>query len=132
MSDTPRTDAECGWYDPNGVRYPEPTGDHVDPDFARQLERELNSANQEIERLSGVIETMGKGTTESQWRMVKEASEIESKYRVAMDRVKLLERLGDNMAEYMVDGREVDDWKNANRESRKRRDDINAQMRSEV
>ena len=40
-SDTPRTDAECGWYDPNGIRYPHPTGDHVDPDFARQLEREL-------------------------------------------------------------------------------------------
>jgi hypothetical protein len=41
MSDTPRTDAECGWYDPNGIRYQDPTGDHVDPDFARQLEREL-------------------------------------------------------------------------------------------
>lgn len=51
MSDTPRTDAECGWYDPNGVRYPEPTGDHVDPDFARQLERELNAAKARIARL---------------------------------------------------------------------------------
>lgn len=124
MSDTPRTDAECGWYDSNGVRHPEPTGDHVDPAFARQLERELNAANQEIERLSGVIETMGKGTTESQWRMVKDAEELEGKCRDAMERMKLLERLGDNMAEYMVDGREVDDWKNANRESWKRRDEI--------
>ena len=51
MSDTPRTDAECGWYDPNGIRYPDPTGDHVDPDFARQLERELAAANERIRRL---------------------------------------------------------------------------------
>lgn len=51
MSDTPRTDAECGWYDPNGIRYQSETGDHVDPDFARQLERELNAANERIRRL---------------------------------------------------------------------------------
>ena len=55
MSDTPRTDAECGWYDPNGVRYPEPTGDHVDPDFARDLERELNAAKARADRLESVL-----------------------------------------------------------------------------
>lgn len=125
MSETPRTDAALLLDQRNY------TGNNT-VNCSRQLERELNAANQEIERLSGVIETMGKGTTESQWRMVKEAAEMESKHRVAMDRVKLLERLGDNMAEYMVDGRDVDDWKDANRERWKRRDDINAQMRREV
>lgn len=47
MSDTPRTDAHS-WHD----------GDYDDPlhalsDFARQLERELNAANQRIKRLDG-------------------------------------------------------------------------------
>jgi hypothetical protein len=45
MSDTPRTDAH-NWHD----------GDYDDPlqafaDFAKQLERELNAANQRIKRL---------------------------------------------------------------------------------
>ena len=57
MSDTPRTDAECGWYDPNGVRYQDPTGDHVDPDFTRQLERELNAAKARIARLEEALNT---------------------------------------------------------------------------
>ena len=58
MSDTPRTDAECGWYDPNGVRYPDPTGDHVDPDFARDLERELNAAKARIARMEKAGDAM--------------------------------------------------------------------------
>lgn len=58
MSDTPRTDAECGWYDPNGVRYPDPTGDHVDPDFARDLERELNAAKARIARMEEAGDAM--------------------------------------------------------------------------
>lgn len=115
MSDTPRTERICAL---------NPLPDVVSAAWARQLERELNAANQEIERLSGVIETVGKGTTESQWCMVKDAEELEGKCRDAMERMKLLERLGDNMAEYMVDGREVDDWKDANRERWKRRDEI--------
>ena len=122
MSDTPRTEAYILSQMPEAVSAV----------WARQLEHELNAANQEIDRLSGVIETMGKGTTESQWRMVKDAEELEGKCRDAMERMKLLERLGDNMAEYMVDGREVDDWKGANRERWKRRDDIDAQRRRGV
>jgi len=48
MSDTPRTDAH-NWHD----------GDYDDPlhafyDFARQLERELNAANAEIERITNI------------------------------------------------------------------------------
>ena len=49
MSDTPRTDAHS-WHD----------GDYDDPlhafsDFACQLERELNAANQRIKRLENII-----------------------------------------------------------------------------
>ena len=51
MSDTPRTDAECGWYDSAGMRHTASYGDHVDPDFARQLERELAAAKERIRRL---------------------------------------------------------------------------------
>ena len=48
MSDTPRTDAH-NWHD----------GDYDDPldafaDFAKQLERELNAANERIKRLESV------------------------------------------------------------------------------
>jgi hypothetical protein len=50
MSDTPRTDAH-NWHD----------GDYDDPlhafyDFACQLERELNAANQRIKRLEEALE----------------------------------------------------------------------------
>lgn len=85
MSDTPRTDAECGWYDPNGVRYPDPTGDHVDPDFARDLERELNAAKARVARLEEAGDKMANvlicsaavkhktSATASAWRKAKEA-----------------------------------------------------------
>lgn len=57
MSDTPRTDAHSGW----GVNYRgrtastelyvDSTGPFVHAQFARQLERELNAANERIKRL---------------------------------------------------------------------------------
>lgn len=59
MSDTPRTDAHSGW----GVTYRgrtastelyvDSTGPFVHAQFARQLERELNAANERIRRLDG-------------------------------------------------------------------------------
>ena len=46
MSDTPRTDA--------GMEYDDTTVDGV-KEFARQLERELNAANQRIKRLEDAL-----------------------------------------------------------------------------
>ena len=68
MSDTPRTDAECGWYDPNGIRYQDPTGDHVDPDFARDLERELAAANERIQRLEEAGNAMSHEMQFGEWQ----------------------------------------------------------------
>ena len=48
MSDTPRTDAEA--FLPHDSKYRV-----CDADFARQLERELNAANERIQRLEVVI-----------------------------------------------------------------------------
>lgn len=77
MSDTPRTDAECGWYDPNGIRYQSKTGDHVDPDFARELERELFAAKARIARLEEAGDRLAAFTPPSSdrfgaWRKAKE------------------------------------------------------------
>ena len=41
MSDTPKTDAEAGYYDASGCWKPRVDGECVPADFARQLEREL-------------------------------------------------------------------------------------------
>jgi hypothetical protein len=49
ISDTPRTD--CAWKPDGGDGYPT-----VDVDLARQLERELNAANDRIKRLEREIE----------------------------------------------------------------------------
>lgn len=49
MSDTPRTDA--AWKPDGGDGYPT-----VDVDLARQLERELNAANERIKHLKREIE----------------------------------------------------------------------------
>jgi len=48
MSDTPRTDA--AWKPDGGDGYPT-----VDVDFCRQLERELNAANERIKRLEDSV-----------------------------------------------------------------------------
>ena len=48
MSDTPRTDA--AWKPDGGDGYPT-----VDVDFARQLERELNAANDRIKELEAKV-----------------------------------------------------------------------------
>jgi hypothetical protein len=49
ISDTPRTDA--AWKPDGGDGYPT-----VDVDLARQLERELNAANERIKRLEEALE----------------------------------------------------------------------------
>jgi hypothetical protein len=51
MSDTPRTDAEAGYYDGSGCWKPSVKGENVDADFARTLERELAAAKAEVEAL---------------------------------------------------------------------------------
>ena len=51
MSDTPRTD--CAWKPDGGVGYPT-----VDVDLARQLERELNAANERIKELEAKVDEL--------------------------------------------------------------------------
>lgn len=68
MSDTPRTDAECGMYDRYGIRHTDPHGDHVDPDFARDLERELAAANERIRRLEAAGNAMSHEMQFGEWR----------------------------------------------------------------
>ena len=57
MSDTPRTDAEEFY--PHDSKYKV-----CDADFARQLERELNAANVEIERLTQKVSKLYEGAEE--------------------------------------------------------------------
>jgi hypothetical protein len=73
MSDTPRTDA--AWKPDGGDGYPT-----VDVDFCRQLERELNAANERIKRLEEAGDVlcaaaafMGWHMEIEKWRKAKEA-----------------------------------------------------------
>jgi hypothetical protein len=75
MSDTPRTDAEA--FLPHDSKYRV-----CDVDFARQLERELNAANERIKRLEEVGDEMCSefkafcplgSKTRDKWRKAKEA-----------------------------------------------------------
>ena len=71
MSDTPRTDAEA--YYPHDSRLKV-----CDVDFARQLERELNAANERIKRLEEAGDAMVNGGWNEPhlagaWRNAKEA-----------------------------------------------------------
>ena len=62
MSDTPRTDAEAF--------YPHDSKEKVcDSDFARQLKRELNAANGEIERLTKKVAQLYEGAEEGKQRI---------------------------------------------------------------
>ena len=80
MSDTPRTEA--------GLEYDDTTVDDV-KDFARQLERELNAANTEIEeKRKDVV-----------W-LATEKAKLENY-------VMLLEEAGDAMAEWLEDMRNL-------------------------
>ena len=57
MSDTPRTDSEA--FLPHDSKY-----QVCDADFARTLERELNAANVEIERLTQKVSKLYEGAEE--------------------------------------------------------------------
>ena len=61
MSDTPRTDSEA--FLPHDSKYKV-----CDADFARQLERELNAANGEIERLTAKVVQLYAGAEEQKQR----------------------------------------------------------------
>ena len=69
MSDTPRTNKEA--FFPHDSKYRV-----CDADFARQLERELNAANDRINRLKEAGDAMEKWTSEYgpiyKWRKAKE------------------------------------------------------------
>jgi hypothetical protein len=75
MSDTPRTDE--AWKPDGGDGYPT-----VDVDFSRQLERELNAANERIKRMEKAGDEMCSefkafcplgSKTRDKWRKAKEA-----------------------------------------------------------
>ena len=66
ISDTPRTDdAEYLSYDSE----PPQSLEMVDVTFARQLERELNAANAEIERLTNKVAQLYEGAEEAKQRI---------------------------------------------------------------
>ena len=62
ISDTPRTDKES--FFPHDSKYKV-----CDSDFARQLERELNAANVDIERLTNKVAQLYEGAEEAQQRI---------------------------------------------------------------
>ena len=78
MSDTPRTDSEA--FLPHDSKY-----QVCDADFARTLERELNAANVEIERLTKKVAQLYAGAEEQK------------------QRIKRLEEVGDEMLNWLTD-----------------------------
>jgi hypothetical protein len=62
VSDTPRTDAEAFY--PHDSKYKV-----CDADFARQLERELNAASVEIDRLTAKVAQLYEGAEEQKQRI---------------------------------------------------------------
>lgn len=86
MSDTPRTNAQSGWgmnyrgRSSSEELYVDPRGPFVHSQFARQLERELNAANERIKRLEEAGDAMAKWldrntpvTVRFDWSAAKEA-----------------------------------------------------------
>ncbi len=97
MSDTPRTDDRTVIIDGN---------QWVNAPFARQLERELNAANVEIERLKKSNLQLREGAEEQKQRIKRlEAGDAALTYSIALDlqkendalkqRIKRLEKAGD-------------------------------------
>ena len=88
MVETPRTDAEAF--------YPHDSKHKVcDADFARQLERELNAANAEVDRLTAKVAQLYEGAEEQQ------------------ERIKRLEEAGDRMRLYCADPDDCFAWDKA-------------------
>lgn len=79
MSDTPRTDKEA--FFPHDSMYRV-----CDDDFARQLERELNAATSEIERLRKANLQLREGA-EEQKRTIKELEEVNEYLRQKNDKL---------------------------------------------
>ena len=89
MSDTPRTDKEA--FFPHDSKYRV-----CDAGFARQLERELNAANAEIERLTNKVAQLYEGAEEQK------------------QRIKRLEEAGDALASWTIpNGNSHVDWRKA-------------------
>lgn len=79
MINTPRTDEEAGYYDQSGCWKYSTNGECVTSDFARELERELNAANERIKRLEEAGDklaylTISNGNSHRNWRNAKEAN----------------------------------------------------------
>jgi len=71
LSDTPRTDAEAFW--PHDSQYKV-----CDAVFARQLERELNAANADVERLTKANFHLREGCEEQKQRIKRLEEENDS------------------------------------------------------
>ena len=109
ISDTPRTDdAEYLSYDSE----PPQSLEMVDVTFARQLERELNAANAEIERLTNKVAQLYEGAEEAKQRIIQLEEELidaKGKYAALVadvalyedrgERIKRLEEAGDVLCE---------------------------------
>lgn len=67
VGETPRTDAECGDYDRSGCWKSYINGECVQSDFARQLERELNAANDRIKRLEEAGDALYENSYPTRW-----------------------------------------------------------------
>lgn len=88
MSDTPRTDAEDF--------YPHHSNKKVcDADFARQLERDLNAANDRIKRLE-------KELTDTKRKQSVLVSDVVL-YEDRGERIKQMEEVGDEMLNWLTD-----------------------------
>jgi predicted RNase H-like nuclease (RuvC/YqgF family) len=103
VSDTPRTDDRTVIIDGN---------QWVNAPFARQLERELNAANVEIERLKKSNLQLREGAEEQKQRIKRlEAGDAALTYSIALDlqkendalkqRIKRLEKAGDELIDYL-------------------------------
>jgi len=87
MSDTPRTNLEA--FFPHESMY-----QVCDADFCRQLERELNAANQNVRQLENAMDEI-KSCLET-WDVF--VRQIQSEINAANERIKRLEEAGDELA----------------------------------
>ena len=110
MSDTPRTNSQSGWgmtyrgKSASTELYVDPNGPFVHSQFARQLERELNAANERIELLAACNADVA--------RIANERDD-------ALKRIKRLEEAGNQLKDRYIlenenwDLKTVNDWNEA-------------------
>jgi hypothetical protein len=73
-SETPRTDAEAGYYDDSGCWHHRTNGENVDADFARTLERELAAAKADAAELRVALSRIaGRCDAEASYKIARAA-----------------------------------------------------------